>query len=670
MSREAHSSRLTSLTAATAFPEVVTAPHADRGRAVALIFGEGLLRRRRRLGSRRVGLIIVFLLASLFYAWTAASAGDRSQFSGFPAYYAELTTGFLRGELSIPTLPPKALLDSPDPYSPAVNHPYQPRFGDLSLYHGHFYLDWGPAPILTLYLPWRLVGLGSPSGNLAVFVYSVAGLAGALALLDTAARRFAPRAGVLSTTLAAAPVAFSGGLAFLNRQPDTYEVAVACAYAFTMLGGYILLSAWLSDRRRPRRLAGASACFGLAVAARQDLVVLALPLVVLGASVLLQERSAKNLRARPDRMRRLVGLQAGLFGPFVVIVALLGVYNFARFGSFTEIGASYQLTGVDPRLTPHYQLAYVFPSLYFYVLSPLHFSAAFPYVTIPPPTAPFALPAHYTGSLRAGLIGEVPVVLALPVAALFLRGRVPKLFATCLVFLATAVAVLLMISFAIPGGEERYEVDFLSLVLIPAVVSWLAWRPRPRIGRVVVRALGTVLILYGVVVGVALSITGYNDQLPTTQPAIYKHLVSASAGVGDLIAKILGHPVLTALNHTAGVTISPVWHSWGVGTVDYLNLSASPAALEIVVPSTGNYELNMSVGPGPDLAAAAGRQITLVLNGPTGVERFAYVNGTVHLPIRLLGGGDTIELSVAVGGVHFNPSAAVLSSSGLTVTDH
>jgi hypothetical protein len=69
-------------------------------------------------------------------------------------HYEYLAEGFLRGHTYLPVEPDPRLLQLSDPYDPVANRPY--RLWDASLYHGRYYLYYGPAPAITLMLPWRL----------------------------------------------------------------------------------------------------------------------------------------------------------------------------------------------------------------------------------------------------------------------------------------------------------------------------------------------------------------------------------------------------------------------------------------------------------------------------------------------------------------------------------
>src|SRR5207253_27783 len=105
-------------------------------------------------------------------------------------YYNLQSDAFLDGHLSLLVRPANALLALPDPYDPVANGPY--RLHDLALYKGRYYLPWGPTPALTLFIPFRLLGLGDMPENLAVVLFSLGGLVFSVLLLKLLVRRYLP----------------------------------------------------------------------------------------------------------------------------------------------------------------------------------------------------------------------------------------------------------------------------------------------------------------------------------------------------------------------------------------------------------------------------------------------------------------------------------------------
>jgi hypothetical protein len=109
-----------------------------------------------------VYLSIPFLLViAAFYWWTSTSSPDplaspnENSTSGTGHFYHLLTNGFLSGHLYLPVAPVPALLTLRNPYDPKLNAGL--RLHDASLYRGKYYLYFGAAPVVTLFLPWKLI---------------------------------------------------------------------------------------------------------------------------------------------------------------------------------------------------------------------------------------------------------------------------------------------------------------------------------------------------------------------------------------------------------------------------------------------------------------------------------------------------------------------------------
>ncbi len=292
------------------------------------VFERGRARRRRNLG-------LVFLISSLFYVWTTLSNGNVPNQYGGELDYNELTSGFLHGHLYLLIHPPRGLIALANPYNPALNGPFQGLNGayhDLSYYHGHFYLSWGPTPVLTLYAPWRLLDLPQLQGTLATCIYAIVGLGFALAFWSFLVSTYLPRVRLWRVTLGGVALAAGSVIPFLLRRPDVYEVAVACGYCFAMASLYFLATGFLGGRLGMVRLACGSACAGLAMGGRPDLVLLGIPVLFVTLGLIKRD----HLRSWVDRLVCF----AFVTGPFACLVLLLLVYNYARFHSVTELASA------------------------------------------------------------------------------------------------------------------------------------------------------------------------------------------------------------------------------------------------------------------------------------------------------------------------------------------
>jgi hypothetical protein len=538
------------------------------------------LRRRRQ---RLLIVLPIFILVSVFYFWTASPEGDAIKFGAQTDAYNELTEAVLHGHLSLLFPPPKGLLALKNPYNPLKNGQWQRQiqYHDLALYNGHFYLTWGPTPVFTLLLPWRILHVGGMPLNLAVFIYCDLGFLFTVALLFFLTDRYLPDTKTWKLVLATIAIGFSTVAPFLLRRPAVYELAISSAFCFAMLGAYLLASGGLGPRVRRWRLAMGSVSIGLAAAARPDLVFEALLLALL-FWFLLATRG-------PWTRRSLVRLGGILFGPFLGLFGLLLAYNDVRFGGLFNNGASYVLAGYDPRARQTFQLSYLTPNLYYYIAAPVRWTLAFPYFALPPPPSyPGGVPVDYSSEITAGILTTTPILFTLVAAVPFLwRRRLRSEFGRVLISLVVVgLLVLLFVCLALWGATMRYEPDFVPFFLVPALLMWFAlsrlrWRR-------VVSSLGVLAILYGCIAGAAISMTGYYDYLRTNEPGAYWTLAESTSVFPTLATMFIGHPVVSRVTNYENRSYGEEY-TYDLNEMGFIiNL---PTEVDIVSPSGGKWAL-------------------------------------------------------------------------------
>jgi len=543
---------------------------------------------RSRRRDRVLVLVLLWALASSFYIWTATSSGNPIVFHTPQGdYYNQLANGFLDGELSIPTVPPLSLLELRDPYNPVANGSY--GLHDLSLYHGHLYLSWGPTPVVTLFIPWRVLGLGPLAANLAAFIYSAVGLAFALALLELLIARFLPLTRPLKIALGGLALATSSVVPYLLRRPSVYEDSISCSYCFVFGGLYFLALGLFSVKRRTLWLFVGSASLGLAVGARFETLIFGV--LILAVAWLASRRSPGRTRAR--RTRRIIAVIV----PWSACVLLVFAYNFARFGNPLQIGSAYQLAGYDPTKTPLYQMSYVAPGLYYYFFAPIRFTLAFPFIALPPPAFyPGGTPAVYAPEVAGGLLWTTPILVMLFGATWLLRRRLAELGHVVLMLSISAMALVFLISLGIFSVTMRYETDFASLLVVGAVLSWIAWRPSKRVARFAVNVVGSLMIFYGALVGVSLSVSGPSDQMQVSNIQGYQSLESKFTFIPDLITKIEGRARVVRVIDPDVIYPADLsdYGTYDVGSLRFTFLQ-DHEEIDIIAPDAGVYTLGSHV---------------------------------------------------------------------------
>ena len=375
-------------------------------------------------------------------------------------------------------------------------------------------------PALALFVPCRLLGFDLNQG-LATALFAFAGFVLSGLVLRHLVRSLAPRSPLPLRFMAALALALTNGMPFLLRGAAVYEVAIAAGACFLWAAAFFFVTSGHEGRVRPGRLALGSLALGLAVGCR--------PSHLFSAPLFL----ALALASLPTGPRRRSTLAAAALAPLATVLLLLAAYNAARFSSPFEFGTRYQLSGNHPHGLLWLDPRGILPGLYFNFLAPPALRWDFPFVFLErryPGTLP---PGYFGPELIAGVFLLVPFVLILLAARPVLRGDAasPRPARLELVLLA-AIGFWnpLVTSFLISAANQRYEADFVSFLVVPALVIWLALRERFSPGSRSRRRLALAMTFglgWAAAAAVALSLTGYEDTLRRSNPVLFHRLERA-----------------------------------------------------------------------------------------------------------------------------------------------
>lgn len=458
----------------------------------------------RERPAQYLALGAVAVLVGCYTLWQArAPEGSFAWRGDKNGFYNLLARGFLSGHLYTPIQPKPELLALPNPWDPRVADDL--RWQDMVLYNGHYYLYFGAAPAVLLFVPWRAATGNDLPQNFAIFLLCFAGfLFSCGALLRTLALAQArPPLWFLAFLFLALGVCQSAP--FLLNRVAAYEIAIASGYCCAM-GGLFFLARGIGPDARPWNLAAAGLMFGLAVASR--------PHLLLAGAAALTAITVYGLR------RRLRG-----FIRFAIAWAAVGLgiatYNYQRFGNPLEFGFRYQLAGPGQnRLEP--AARNVEPGVYYMLLARPEFSGVFPWMRMvyrfPFDSAErHPLPPEYFVEPTVGAFWVAPFLVA--ALAFWVRGakqgaETRLIAGTALAGGVAALAFLVSTHLA----THRYEVDFLPLLVFAAAVNLALAQGRA------IRAAAGVLIAYSTLANLALAIAGPYDDYLRYRPASYLRL--------------------------------------------------------------------------------------------------------------------------------------------------
>jgi hypothetical protein len=607
---------------------------------------------------------LFFAVVAVFYFWTAATSTPMHFDKAGSDYYGLIADALRHGHVALRIQPPQALLDLPNPYDPNANAQFRGAgLHDLSLRNGHLYAYWGPTAAIVLFAPFQLIGIEIPQ-SFAIALFGFLGFVFSAMTLRFLVRRFLPDTPRWALAAATVFLALGNGIPFILRRPAVYEVAIACGLCFAMLGLWLLVTGWFGPRPSRRRLALASLVFGLALASRVTLGALAIVPFVLALA-------AWRRAAWPEGVTRRQALVA-LTVPFVTCGLLLLAYNAARFGSPTEFGEKYQLAGIDPAVLKSFDPAFIPSGLFMYLLAPPRPMALFPFLQLSwPPALPWATPDgfDYTESTGGALI-LAPLLLWILLLPVLWRRLVSDLRWILLGLVGAGAVIVFAMSFILAGATQRYAVDFMALLSLPALLIWLATLTQAKRGswrRRLAAGSGLLVLVWGSLAGMALSFVGYYNSLEANHPKLYHQLEDTFSPISALETRVAGRAVIGTVSSPYGAGPGKTtWGSLGQGEGSSFYVSPAPAVtvVTIAAPRSGTYHLRGGIGPASGAVADAVPVVTIAHTGEPSRSLKVSAPEGIDVPLKLKAGVSRIVWSATAKRLS---SAQLIGVQGLTI---
>jgi hypothetical protein len=382
--------------------------------------------------------------------------------------YSELAKSFTEGHLYLDEEPPDWLQQMDNPYDRGARDELQKEYGDqylfdVAYYDGHYYVYFGVVPVIVFYLPFYLLTGGAFPTAIGVLISGIFFIIGLTLLLLLFARHHFRRVSLGLFLLLQIPLVFCSGLPYLFKMPTFYALPIMLGLAFSVWGMYF----WMRGRsaqRAGRWYVAGSLCMALVLGCRPQLMVLSLVAVPLFWHRYITQRRALTAQGA----RELVCLLA----PYAVVFAAIFAYNYARFGSFLDFGANYNLTTND--MTKRgFDIGRLAPALFAYLIQPPNLSGEFPYLQ------PAVFQTTYLGqtvreATYGGIFACLPVlwVLVFTVPILKMRIRTRKTHTVAGVTAAMVVMGILVacLDAEMAGILQRYFADFSFLFLAAAAL--------------------------------------------------------------------------------------------------------------------------------------------------------------------------------------------------------
>lgn len=474
------------------------APKFSRGVIIAVLTVQiGLMGSYLMFGSNLVGIATSSYNSG---SWDGTSLVNTFEVGGDNAQqYAELAKSMAEGKLYLEENPPDWLKHMEDPYDRGARDELQKATGedylfDVAYYDGHYYVYFGVVPVILFYLPFYLLTGSNFPTAIGVLVAVAAFAIGCSALLHRFARFHFKQVSLGLYLLLQIPLVMCSGVLYLLKFPTFYSLPIALGLAFSVWGLYF----WMCGRTARRRygwFAAGSLCMALVAGCRPQLLVLSLLAFPLFWRPYITE---KRLFTRKGALEF-----ACLLGPYIVVAVCLGLYNHARFGSFTDFGANYNLT-VNDMTKRGWNIGRLAPALFAYFLQPASVTGVFPFIQ----AAPFD--TTYMGQTIkevtfGGILACLPLLWVLPFSRRILRMRTAQrsthTIAGVIGALLAGGVIVVIADAEMAGILQRYFADFSFMFLAAAVLLVFIVNENLRPG-----ALSTNLLTKGLLVVVTVSV--------------------------------------------------------------------------------------------------------------------------------------------------------------------
>ncbi|PJM78631.1 hypothetical protein CUU80_08570 [Bifidobacterium scaligerum] len=400
---------------------------------------------------------------------------------------------------------------------------------DFVYFNGHYYSYFGVLPCVLFFIPYLLL-----TGN-DLAPWKVVLLLGiVLALLSVTLVRLLFKRWGANVPM---PLQALAGLAAVCAvQPTMYLSFMSTIYAVPIVSGLSLIIGaiclWMKAALLERGklywvlIALGGILIGLNVGCRPPMciAVFLAPIILFRAIDGQDRRSGKRSIGRTVRIWLINAFAVAL--PSLLAALPFLWWNKVRFGSYTEFGAAYQLTGHDMRATVGGIARFPY-AIWQGLLSPANVRESFPFLTVVSDTPYFAgdYQGFYGVEPRAGgLLFWAPLgFVALALLAKRIRRAVDRdVVVLAVASLAMGVAVL-FIDVLVATLTTRYLSDFGYLFVIGGTLSLIAWgRSEEQFDNRIAYRVGAFLCLLTLLLAIgSVFMTGRYSQLMDTNPEMF-----------------------------------------------------------------------------------------------------------------------------------------------------
>lgn len=436
--------------------------------------------------------------------------------------YQELAHVLSQGEVVLPDVPDERLLAKENPYDTSALLAEEIFFKmDYAFYNGNYYAYFGIVPALLLYLPtFLLTGKDLPN-YIAVFALYSGLIVGTFGLIWELIFRVGKKVPYVAYLLMSVAISMMSNFSFMASRPDIYHVAVMAGNCFLMLGCYFLVKGLNCENTQKRKALWyfiGALCFSLVAGCRPQMLLHAVFILL----IFVPEIVKRRLFSKDSRRETLA-----ICIPVILVAGIVFWYNYARFGSGFDFGATYSLTSNDMNHRG-FNFSRTIRGVFSFFFQPPVLSATFPFLSST------VLEGNYMGKnivefCYGGVFVSCPFVFSLLYYAVGGHKNVSKQVKWSILLLTMISLVIGAFDVNGAGIIQRYMSDMVIGVLIGAALMWICLLSEKENGDS--RAIAYRLLYLACVAGLAFSFltviaSGDSVNIHNYNPVLYYKLAS------------------------------------------------------------------------------------------------------------------------------------------------
>ena len=472
--------------------------------------------------------ILAGLALYLFIGWAFYDPYWESTTWPANLQYNLLAEAFKSGQTWLNIDAPAALANIENPYDPPLRLSALEKSGesyivDFAYRNGQYYCYFGVVPVILFYLPYLvLTGKWLSTGLLILGLTCVYIIALYWLMYELIKKNF-PETSIGLYLLMTAVLLAGSEVTYCVQMSTIYSVPFICSLAFVATG----LSCWVHAARpsgspkKPWLVAG-SAFIALTVGCRPQFAI---------ATLFAFPIFGREIRERLFFSRKGLANTLCVIIPYLMIDSCFLYYNYIRFGSILDFGATYNLTGFDMTHKSFHPMSFVL-GYYEYFFQPFKIQPRFPYFSVVT-NSDWSIPRDYQaqvisepmlgGFFSFNLIGIFLFNLRSVKAELKRRGC----YGLVLLALLSGI-VLVSLDIQMVGMTLRYLTDFSFFLMLAAILVVTATICRETYGSRTYRSLLSVVVFLSFLCIAANYLTliaaGRYNTLSTVWPDLYFRL--------------------------------------------------------------------------------------------------------------------------------------------------